>query len=460
MLETVKSTPKARRKNKILMAKIKLTLDKRADHMTKDRRHPLVICLGHKSKTRYLGLDIHLKENQFNDDNYSITGIQNSVRLTKRVQKKFGDIDLWLDENKAEIKLWPITKLKDEIERRFFNKQSELGLLEHGAKVLYRFQAEGRYSTAFSYEDALKILVKYQMKLNKRDDMVQIKSLFLKNKDDVLVVHKDYQKYDMPIKAFDVEFAKDFKSYLGHRVKSRNSVAIYLRSLQAILNDAEKTYHDLKGHKPLDGIKKASRSNVPVVLSQSEVQLIREASYSTDSSRFHVRNYFLFMFNNMGMNFYDLAIARVRQFDGTRFSYTRKKTESEGDFFSIKQNPENLKIIKYYIKGKEPEDYLFPVLPKDAEGETVFMKKRDKLKWFNNNIKKIAKDVGIEKNLSSYTPRDTWTNIGLTMGIDIRKISSGLGHSSVEITEKHYSQILQEKILDEINAQITSIATH
>jgi integrase len=64
-------------------------------------------------------------------------------------------------------------------------------------------------------------------------------------------------------------------------------------------------------------------------------------------------------------------------------------------------------------------------------------------------------DLGVEKYLSTYTPRDTLKNLGLKMGIDIRKISSGLGHSSVEITEKHYSQMIQEKILDEINAQIT-----
>ena len=69
--------------------------------------------------------------------------------------------------------------------------------------------------------------------------------------------------------------------------------------------------------------------------SNEEIEAIRNVSYPEDSSKFHVRNYFLFMFNNMGMNFYDMAIARLNQFDGERFSYTRKKTESEGDFFSI-----------------------------------------------------------------------------------------------------------------------------
>ncbi|MCV9385305.1 hypothetical protein [Reichenbachiella ulvae] len=59
------------------------------------------------------------------------------------------------------------------------------------------------------------------------------------------------------------------------------------------------------------------------------------------------------------------------------------------------------------------------------------------------------------EKITTYTARDTWTILGLEMGIGIRKISSGLGHSSVEITEKNYSQMIQNKILDEINEMIT-----
>ena len=45
--------------------------------------------------------------------------------------------------------------------------------------------------------------------------------------------------------------------------------------------------------------------------------------------------------------------------------------------------------------------------------------------------------------------------MGLSMGIDIRKISKGLGHANVETTEKHYQQSMQFKLLDEMNAWIT-----
>lgn len=437
------------------MAKVKVTLDKRSDHMTKDGKYPLVLRLSHKSKTRDIGFDIHLKEDQFNEATCTLSGIKNAVRNSKRVQKSYADIDLWIDENKGEIKLWPISQLKDKIEKKFFSKQSELNLLEHGAKMLYRYHVEERYSTASSYEDALKVIVKYNMRLAKKDDKVQIRTLFNRNAKDAFSIKDEYRAFDMPIKAFNVVFAKDFKTYLDSRIKSKNSVAIYLRSLQAILNDAERTYDDLKGHKPLEGFKKKSTANAPVVLTTEEIEAFREASYPRKDSRFHARNYFLFMFNNMGMNFYDIAIAKVHQFDGERFSYTRKKTESEGDFFSIKQNKENLDIINYYSKDKPQDNYIFPIIPEDRTGEEIYRTKNGRLKWFNDNLKKIATDLGIEKKVSSYTARDTWTNIGLKMGIDLRKISAGLGHSTIEITEKNYAQSIQEKILDEINAQIT-----
>ena len=93
------------------------------------------------------------------------------------------------------------------------------------------------------------------MRLAKKNDSLRITSLFTENKDS-FSVKDEYSQYDMPIKAFNVEFAKDFRTYLGTKLKSKNSVNIHLRSLHAILNDAEKTYEELKGHKPLDGIQK------------------------------------------------------------------------------------------------------------------------------------------------------------------------------------------------------------
>ena len=116
------------------MAKVKVTLDTRSSSKDKDNKYPLVLRISHKSKTRDIGFDIHVLEDQFDEATCSLSGIQNSVRNSKRVQKMYADIDLWLDENKGEVKLWPISLLKDNIEKKFFKKQSQLSLLQHVGK--------------------------------------------------------------------------------------------------------------------------------------------------------------------------------------------------------------------------------------------------------------------------------------------------------------------------------------
>lgn len=450
------------------MATVKITLDKRASHQNRDGTYPLVLRLGHKSKTRDIPFNIHLFEGQYDNETGMIAGILNAKRHSKRIQKTFADADLWIDENAPEIKLWSIDKLKDEIERQFFNKQFDLTLLNHGAKYLYRLHKENRSPTAKSYEDALKAFVRYQMTLVGQSIEDTIKTLFddlLENKAQVtqhnwleqlqgLTVKNEFARYDMPIKAIDPELMKDFKAWMSNKY-SKNTVGIYLRSLNAIMNDASDSHADLRHHRPLANIKKGSYENPTEDLDMHEVNLIRQLQFKEGTSKFHARNYALMMFNNMGLNFFDLALIRVFQFDGERINYTRKKTESEGDHFGVKQPQEALDIINYYIQDKEPDDYLFPIMPKDTPPQRLFRVKNDRLGWFNRHIQEIAKMAGIKKRVRSYSFRDTWMNIGLQLGIDIRKLSKGLGHSSVQVTEKHYAALIQQTLFDEINAKIT-----
>jgi len=439
------------------MATVRVKLNKRASHKTTDGKYPLILNIGHKSKAREISFNMFLNEQQFDESTKKITGISNSVRHSKWVQKIYSDVDFWITEKQAEIKLWPIDKLKSEIEKKFFNKQAEITLLDHGAKYLDRLVAEERYSTARSYEDALKIFTKYQIKQARKDDKILIPSLFKRSTEGLLV--KDvFKKYDIAIKAIDAEMVKNFKAYLNRRCKSRNSVGIFLRSLQAILNDASASFTELQDHRPMRRIKKGSYKNAPNPLTLSEVNLIREMKVEPGSSEFHAKNYFLFMFGNMGMNFFDMAILKRFQYDGERIKYFRKKTEYQGDYFSIKQNLECRKILSLYLSDQAEEDYIFPILQNGTPASRIHRVKNDRLGWFNKHLRVLATKAEIPKDVTSYSARDTWTNVGLELGIDIRKISAGLGHSSIEVTNKHYGASIQEKILDEINLRITASA--
>lgn len=440
------------------MTKVKVTLDKREDHSHKDGSFPVVLRISHNRKTRDIQFDIYATEKQFNPIEKKFKGVENAVQKSLFVGDISSRIAFWVLQSKEEIKLWDIGKLKDQIELKFFNKQLELSLFEHAADLFTRFRMKGKYSTISSYEDALKAFAKFNMKQKRKKDTVIIKTLFSWDENnEKYSVLDEYKIYDKPIKTIDRDLAKKLEAYMSARFNSKNTVFIHLRSLQSIISDAEDSYDELKGHKPFEGIRKVSVPNKPVVLTRDEMDKIRflKNEFDEANAKFHVINYFFFMFNNMGMNFADIALAKVNWFDGERFNYTRKKTEEEGDHFSILQNEENLEIIKFYKGKKKGEEYLFPITPADTPEERIFRVRKQKAKWFNDHFNEIASKLGIEKNITTYTPRDTWTNIGLGMGIDIRKISKGLGHSNVEITEKHYEQKMQFKLLDEMNAWIT-----
>lgn len=436
------------------MATIKVTFDRRASNTVKGKKFPLVLRISHNRKTRDIPFNLHLKENQYDFTTGKIKGVMNAVRHTKRTIKIYSDVDLWLDEHAGEIKNWEMNRLKSEIEQRFFKKSESRTILNHGAKYLNRLRIEGRFSTASSYEDALKSLIKYRRHLKGMEDS-KIKSLF-EIKDDKMIPLEEFKGFDMEIKAIDYGFSKDFKAYLLNRYASKNTPAIFLRSLQAIINDARKTYDDLKDHKPLSNIKKKSHANAPSPIDLQDIQKIRKLELPPFTPIWDNRNYLLFMFNNMGMNFFDMAILKRFQFEDNRIKYFRKKTHYEGDYFSVLQNDESLEIINHYLNGQDDNEYLFPIIPNNTSPERLYKVNKGKIKIFNKYAGKIAALAGIDKKITTYTLRDTWTNIGLDMGIDIRKISSGLGHSSVQVTEKHYGRSVSEKILDEINAKITS----
>ncbi|TLP75693.1 tyrosine-type recombinase/integrase [Maribacter sp. ACAM166] len=436
------------------MATIKITFDKRSSNTIIGNKYMLVLRISHNRKTRYISLNLHLKENQFNPTTGNITGIINSVRHTKRIRKIYSEVDLWLAEHEGEIKHWDMNKLKQEIEQLYFNKSPSRTILNHGAKYLNRLRMEGRFSTASSYEDALKSLIKYRRYLKGMEDL-KIKTLY-EIIEDKLIPLEEFKNLDMEIKAIDYGFSKDFKAYLINRYASKNTPAIFLRSLQAIMNDAGKTFVDLKEHKPLSNIKKKSHANAPAPIDLEDIHKIRTLELVPHTPIWDNRNYLLFMFNNMGMNFFDMAVLKRFQFTENRIKYFRKKTHYEGDYFSVLQNEESLEIVNHYLNGQDDNDYLFPIIPKETSPERLFKVNKGKVQIFNKYAKRIAALAVIDKKITTYTLRDTWTNIGLDMGIDIRKISSGLGHSSVQVTEKHYGKSVSEKILDEINAKITN----
>lgn len=97
-------------------------------------------------------------------------------------------------------------------------------------------------------------------------------------------------------------------------------------------------------------------------------------------------------------------------------------------------------VLKYIntnkIKGFSTSKYLFL----NQKGEVITRQ------YFFKQIKKYAKQVGIEKDISPHTLRHSFATHLLENGADLRLVQDLLGHTNIETTQI-YTHISEEKII-------------
>lgn len=95
-----------------------------------------------------------------------------------------------------------------------------------------------------------------------------------------------------------------------------------------------------------------------------------------------------------------------------------------------------------------------PLLPKAKE---ILTKYNDHLptisnQKFNSYLKEIADVLGLEKRLTHHIARKTFaTTVLLSNNVPLEVVSKLLGHSKIQTTQKHYGEIVQKRISDELS---------
>tara|TARA_B100002049_G_scaffold215633_1_gene181092 strand:- start:9920 stop:11065 length:1146 start_codon:yes stop_codon:yes gene_type:complete len=269
--------------------------------------------------------------------------------------------------------------------------------------------------------------------------------------DSVCAVTKFNNK--QPIKFFEltVTFLKEFEAEHKARGNSNNTISAYLRGVSAVYNSAIKEDRFEPEKNPFHFYKiPTSRRTKKKALPKENFKAIRELDYEVGSNLFHVKNYLLSMFNCRGMNLIDLAKLRVRDIQKDRIFYGRSKTD---DPLSVKITQELRDILDFYIAGKKPYDFIFPI-GYDGSVET-FKKYRSDRRLVNKLCKIIAKDADLNVPLTSYYIRHSWATIAKNMGVPVEVISEGLGHNSIKTTEI-YLKSFENEVLDDANDLIVA----
>ena len=240
---------------------------------------------------------------------------------------------------------------------------------------------------------------------------------------------------DFSLADLNLQFIKDFEHYLkvnsGHKP---NTVHKTLQRLKQVVKEA--VDNGWLDKDPFKGFKnKATKSEI-VYLTTEEVSLIENTDFKSDKLQI-AADVFIFCCYS-GLAYHEVANLKkdnkVKGMDGG--DWIEAKRLKTGKSFKVPLLPKAKEILDKY------EEHPFAV----NKGILLPVYSNQKL---NDNLKLVAAQCGISKNLTTHIARKTFATIGLENGLSIDVIASVLGHSTQKITEDFYAVTTEKKISKE-----------
>lgn len=419
---------------------IKVSLDTR--RAKADGTYPLILRLTHKRKTTSIKTGIHLKKEDWDEDKLEVKksykGATNVTRLNNEIQKKKAEaLDKLLQlEEKAKKASLTLTDVKQHIDPSLASS-SFYDFSDGFIRELYRAE---RIGTAQSYEGAVKFLKTFNKgrPLDKNKGGNPKTSKF-----------KETKHSDLTFEEIDYKFLMKLESYHLGNGNEVNGLAVYMRGIRAIYNQAIKAGAAEKNWYPFADYKIKTAPTKKRALESAYLSKIIGLNLPISHPCFDARNFFVASYMMYGMNFADMAHLQKTDITNGRIQYRRRKTSK---LYDIKISDSLAGIMAHYVQQNPNSKYVFPIIKR---GEAI-LKRRDiqaKRKQFNKNLKTIAEMCGIEQNLTSYVSRHSFATNAMLSEIPINAISAMLGHSSLKTTEI-YLKSLPSNVLDDYNSKV------
>lgn len=410
------------------MAKVHLKLDTRKNRQKKDGTFPIVLSLHHNSKSRPIGLKYSFNIEDWDAEKLVPLNIKNAKHVGAKLESYLMKARVFLNEYNLDLEFWTIQELKTRLEAEIFStskstpktklkytamKSESISLTEFAESQIQRLRLAKRNGSAESLKDAISRL-------------------------------RAFSGLDsIGFAQVDVLFLENFTAYCYSRDNKASTIHTYLKPIRKLFNDAISLKLISSEIFPFDTFKipKAAKTKNRA-LRLADMEAIRGLKLKPETAIWNARNYFLFMFNNMGINFIDLAKLKKSQLINTKYdddgnitdgriTFNRSKTS---DSFSIKLTDESIRILNYYGVGyKSNQDFVFQYGYEESEiGRKRYKQHRKRL---NKKLKEIAELAGLDEPLTTYYARHSWATIAKRKMIPVTMISEALGHKDLKTTQ-------------------------
>ncbi len=243
-------------------------------------------------------------------------------------------------------------------------------------------------------------------------------------------------------------FLNDFEKYMLNEGKSLTTIGMYLRNVRTVFNRAIKN--------PLSNVNTNnypfgsadSKYNIPTgenvkkALSFENVLKIMDYKPYPGSNEHKYRDLWVFSYLCAGMNIADIVRLKYENIENNTINFVREKTKrttkNKQKTISIPLSKEAKKIIDYWgLKPVYDSSYIFDVIKEKQDPQKQLNLVRQLIKNINDNIDRIAKKLGIEEKVTTYSARHSFATIMMKSNSPLTLISEVLGHKSIKTTQNY-----------------------
>lgn len=389
--------------------------------------YPIKLRVIYNRKSDYISLPLSLKDNlQATEEEWETIHSKNVRGELKKVKLKIAAYEQRALEVIENIDKSPYEFSFERFKQRFLNHRKSVTLFTIFDDEIADLKKQGRIGTANSYKTAKNSFLAFT-----GSDKTEIKE-----------VTKD--------------FLKKYLTYGEQKMGSINSVGVYLRTLKRMINIAIERGLLNRDEYPFYGFTIPKQATPKRALKIDQIKSIFEFETIKGTPRWKAQQYFKLSFLLQGANFMDIAFMEHSNLVNGRVEYIRRKTHrtaTEKKVISIKITSEIRNLLDDLAQQPNEGYYLFPILHEKMTEEEKWKTEKQFIKRTNNYIKEIAKEVGLNFNVTTYVARHSYGTALKRMNVPLSMIQETLAHSNQKTTEIYLDSFLNEEI-DDINEKL------
>lgn len=246
---------------------------------------------------------------------------------------------------------------------------------------------------------------------------------------------KNYNVEDMPFRAIDNEFVRNFHIFLKVDKKAeQNTANKYCKNLKKIVRLAlDNNWMEVN---PFQGIKFSAKVTTREFLSEKELTTLMKKDFEVERLNV-VRDIFVFC-SLTGLAFSDVAALRPEHIS----------VDDEGNYWihKARQKTKNMCSIPYLESARAIAEKYREHPTCVAKGVVLPVLSNQRM---NSYLTEIADCCGIKKSLTTHIARHSFACLALANGVSMEIIARMLGHSDIKTT-KIYAKVVDKSIAEQM----------